>query len=219
MPTTIRMLVELVNANGVPADSITNTWHARSHSIDPADDAEAFFEGLSDFYGTIDGIFSTSISGVLNFKCYDLEQPTPRVPIFTDSGTITPSTNALLPNEVACVLSYSAPSEPGISPSSKRGRIYLGPLDSSVLDDGTGDARITTGVTTLIGGAANDLVNEGGILSFQWAVFSPTLAAGSITPTAIDNATAIVTNGFVDNAFDIVRSRGTAASVRSLWTS
>lgn len=218
MPTTIRMLVELVNTNGVPADAVTNTWHARSHSIDPADDGQAFFDGLTDFYDDIDGIFSTSISGVLNFKCYDLEQPTPRVPIFTSTHNITPSTNALLPNEIACVLSYAADPEPGISPGSKRGRIYLGPLDSAVLDDGTGDARIANGTCALIADTAHDLIAEGGLLSFQWAVFSPTLAAGSITPTAIDNATSVVSHGFVDNAFDIVRSRGTAASARELFT-
>lgn len=219
MATTLRCQVTIPNVNGIPADAITNTWHVKGWTVDPVDAANSFFTDLSDFYLAIDAFLSSSLDTSVTVDFYDLLDAIPRVPVFTDTFTITPGANAPLPHEVACVLSYAGQAVSGTAAGRRRGRIFLGPLDSAVMDDSAGQSILQTSTITAIASAANDLMGAGNTSSRQWAVFSPT-SAGSQPWDAADllAGTLPVTHGFVDNAFDTMRSRGTLATTRVTWS-
>jgi hypothetical protein len=87
----------------------------------------------------------------------------------------------------------------------KRGRIYLGPFDTTQLN---ADGRILPACQTTIRNAAQALLTASDVaLDWSWAVYSPTNASG-----------VIVDNGWVDNEWDTQRRRGRAATTRSTFT-
>jgi len=64
--------------------------------------------------------------------------------------------------------------------------------------------------------AGTALVAAGGVTAV-WAVFSPTTAGPAPWDEAtLEAATTWVTQGYIDNAFDTQRRRGTKATARSL---
>lgn len=217
MTTTIRVQAAFANQSGLPADIITNTWHFTSVSVDPLTDASFALNDLEAFYNVIDGIYSTAVTGAITLKAYNLSDPEPRVPMLETDISITTATGAILPNECAICLSYHGVLTSGTPAARRRGRIYLGPLDATVLDEGPNDGRVQASTCSLIAGAAAGLIAAGDPGNRQWAIFSPTIA-GSPPWTTSDLifATLPVTNGYIDNAFDTVRSRGTAPSTRTL---
>lgn len=213
--TTLRMQVTIPNVNGLPADAFTNTWHCLSNSVDPIVDAALFYSALASFYEDIDALMAATCDDTFSYKCYDLEAAEPRVPIYENTSAHTLGANAPLPSEVACVLSFNGTIVSGAPAARRRGRIFLGPLDSAVMDDTLGQSLLQTASITTIAGAADSLMNAGDPANFQWAVFSPTIAGTPPWTTGeIFAATASVIGGHVDNAFDTMRSRGVAASTR-----
>lgn len=216
--TTIRAQVSLVNQSGLPVDIVTNTFHFISNSVDRLTDSSLIGAELDTFYTGLGNIFSTAITGAYTVDYYDLADPTPRVPFDTSGGTLATGTGATLPNEVAIVLSFFGSPISGLPPARARGRIFLGPLDGSVLDDAANDGRVQAATMTEIAAAAGALMVAGDPANFQWAVFSPT-SAGAPPWTAGDliGATRSIDGGWVDNAFDTMRSRGTAASARETF--
>lgn len=217
MATTLRCQVTLTNVNSIPADASINVWHFKSNSVDRIDDAVALQLALGDFYSDIGGIFGASMNGDIDTKVYDLADSSPRVPISTGTGTFSPGIGTSLPAEVAICLSYAALLESGGIPGRRRGRIFLGPLDAGVVAETGGrayfDASFAASVTT----AAETLMNAGGT-DWGWSVFSPTGAgAEPWSPTELSDNTFVVMSGFVDNAFDTMRSRGVAPTNRVTW--
>lgn len=217
--TTLRAQVSLPNLNGIPADTVTNTWHFLGNTVDPLDAANSVLTDITDFYAAVDGVLASCLGTTATLKIYDLEDPEPRVPILTDTFTLSLGAGAPLPHEVACVLSFNATLVSGASQARRRGRIFLGPLDSSVMDESGGQSVIQSGVCELIGEAADALIAAGSGISRQWCVFSPTTAgAPPWSAGEILAASAVVVGGYVDNAFDTVRSRGTLATSRFIVT-
>jgi hypothetical protein len=150
---------------------------------------------------------------------YDLAAVPPRVPIFDGELTFTPDASLCLPAEVAICMSYRGTLVSGSNAARRRGRIFLGPVTTDVLLQETGEIRVTSACTEGIADLANTLMNAGDTSTWTWAVFSPTTAgappwsAGELTA-----ATLSVVAGHVDNAFDTIRSRGAAATDRSVWS-
>lgn len=206
------------NDSTLPRDSAVNTWHFRGESIDPVDDADQAIDALAIFYAAIDGLYSKVIGSPAVFKAYNLGENPPRVPIFSNIGPMTPGTGQPLPNEVAICLSYHAEPISGVPAGRRRGRIYLGPWDSAVTDDGGGDAIVDDGVVGAISAAAATFLASFTGTNCHWAVFSPTIAGPTPWTTGdLVAATFDVVGGWVDNAFDTVRSRGALASDRVLF--
>lgn len=218
MTTTLRVQVTLPNVNGLPADAFTNTWHCRSDGLDPLDDLGDFVNALGDFYGAIDVFLASTVDTSAVVKAYDLTHAEPRAPIAETAFSITPGANAPLPSEVACVVSYNGAHISGVPVGRRRGRIFLGPLDSAVMDDTAGQSLLQTSTITAIAAAAEGLMAAGDIGGFRWGVFSPT-GAGVPPWTALELSgnTYSVVSGHVDNAFDTQRSRGVAATSRVSW--
>jgi len=214
MPTVLRHQVTLPTASQLPRDYIMNTWHSISVDIDPVDDANLFRDRLMDFYLTIDAFMSGRLSSDIHIDSYDLSDAMPRTPIAEFTSSLSVGTGDGLPNEVAICLSYRGPSASGVIAARHRGRIFLGPWDVMVVDQGTGDTIVEASVRNGISNAAETLaqgaVSDGG----PWCVYSPTTNA---TQSLINSAFA-VDNGWVDDAFDTIRSRGGTAANRSTWS-
>jgi hypothetical protein len=156
---------------------------------------------LHDFYEDLASYFSKAV-GDIRFKAYDMEQPPPRDP---RDGTNFPRTSSAqsLPSECAAALSYYSGTVPR---PRKRGRVYIGPLALSVLDQAGSFPVLSTTFTEALGGAAvNNLMATTGV---AWGLLSRT--TGDIWP---------ITAGWVDNAVDIQRRRGEDATARTEYPS
>lgn len=218
MSTTLRVLVKLTSNTGLARDIIENTWHCQSDSADVMDDAEGFRDALLAWYLSLDTFMSSRLNGAVEFNVYDLTDPTPRVPILVSTSALEPGTGFGLPNEVAICASFQGAVGAGVNMARRRGRIFFGPLDGGVVDDGTGDTIVDASVTASITDVCDTLMGAGSEGGFQWAVFSPTTAGPppwSFGDLAV--ATFPVVSGWCDNAFDTVRSRGGAATERAVF--
>lgn len=194
----------------LPRDSMVNTFYFEGGGSDP----ENVGDMLYDFYQEqpTDSTFSiaeamttTALTGVVTIKGYDLADPQPRAPIYDDTRTLTGlGVGDALPTEVALVLSYRADYESGVPAARKRGRIYLGGLQAGYNVAG----RPTSTLCSNIAKSARDLlVAANSSVSWSWVQYSQTLEVGSA-----------VQAGFVDNAWDTQRRRGTEANDRVTWT-
>lgn len=204
--------------SGLPEDRCINTWHCKSSHADVGQDAEDFSLALIGFYNTIDGAYSDILTGDVTLPIYDLSDPRPRVPIATYTPSMVTDTSPALPAEVSVVLSYRGQNVSGTNPARRRGRIFLGPFSTDVLSDTDNDATVNTAFISSLTGAASSLVGAG-TPTMNWCVFSPTSAGAEPWSEAeLDASSVPVVGGFVDNAFDTVRSRGARATDRELWT-
>jgi hypothetical protein len=199
----VRAQVRLQGKTGTPEDVITNTFHFSSGAGDAIPLVyDTIHIALGVFYGVVDQYLSDMVFAAAEVRYYDMTDAEPRVP-YIKPLTLTLPVNPPLPAEVAICLSYNAGAP--ITPR-RRGRIFLGPLGTNVLAAGAGtDARVSTTVQTNIANAAANLAALGTL--YPWVIYSPTSGA-------FDE----VTQGYVDNAFDIQRRRGFKTTARTAWT-
>jgi len=198
-----RLQMTIETADNNPENFATNTWHC------VADDVAGFADFITAvrlFYTTVDvqmGNLAKATSG-LKWKGYDLADPEPRVPIQFGSADLTLGSGGCLPPEVALCLSFQGEPVSGINQARKRGRIYL-PfiLDSS----NTSAARPVSTLITALAGAGEDLLDASAAATdWKWSVYSPT-----------SDAMSTVTNGWVDNEWDIQRRRGRKFTERTTF--
>lgn len=207
MPT-VRALVEIPNISALPEDVSTNTLHFLTDNLLQAT-LDAIHAALTAFYQEFDTYLSTRCGPTATVTYYDLGDPTPRVPIFTD--TIALAINGAqdaLPDEVALCLSFQAAPASGVNQARVRGRLFLGPLgDSSAGATSTTANRPTNNALVAIAAAADGLMIAGGPAEdWQWVVYSPT-----------NDDVAVIEEGWVDNAYDTQRRRGVAPTSRVTW--
>jgi hypothetical protein len=221
MATVLRAQVHLPRATLIPEDESINVWHFLTvGAATPADAATALTTDLGVFYGAIDVYLAGYLSTPATLKIYDLSDVEPRVPISTSTFALTPGTGDGYPAEVAICLSYRAELLSGTNPARRRGRLYLGPLDEDIGVVVTGDMEVGSSVRTAICTAAKNLVIAGATHDARWVVLSPTdLGAPPWTGAALVASSADVVAGYVDNAFDTMRSRGKKATTRTVFSS
>lgn len=209
--------VVIPHKNTITGDTIVNTFNF-SGVDDVEDMATAIAGRLSAFYETTPPSATQPLlyymSSELNYpgarlRLYNEADAEPRVPVYDESlGLVqpTPSTSLNLPGEVALCASYSARVESGQNRRRTRGRVYIGPLNTGVLQNDTnGTARPVTAFRTTLGNAAQKLA-EDSTLGAMWGVWSRR-----------DSSFALISQGYVDNAFDTQRRRGVPASGRTNW--
>lgn len=218
----IRAVVALQGTTGSPLDRYLNTFHF--NSPDPLVDADLdnLAGHLVDFYtdipvgggGSIGGLLSEQVAGsghTVTF--YNVTSLPAGLPIRTPdtwSFAVAPSTNGI-PEECALCLSFAAApvagnnSGPGPHlPARRRGRVYIGPLNTAVPASGTGGVRPAAGLQADMLLSAEQFLHDGPLADgWIWAVFSPT-----------DLANRAVERAWVDDAFDTQRRRGVAPSGR-----
>lgn len=225
---TIRVQVVLNRKSGIARDAVVNTFHFRHASgLGMAAEFDKIRDAIRTLYGTLDQYLGDSLSAVANahqIKMYNVlggdttgadlnTGPPDRV----DTMTLAPSDAGYLPAEVALAVSFRAvdnASEQGAGgtrpASRRRGRVFLGPLSGpecfGVRDVVTQEVAVHPDARAAILGA--------------FTTFHGALAGGG-TPIAhavysrVDGIARPVEEYSVDDAPDVVRSRGVRAAVRT----
>lgn len=203
--------VSLPRTNGIPADTATNTTHWRRGTTTEDLFVLAVRGALETFYDALNTVDIFSNQVVLNqakLKIYDLADPEPQVPVF--DGTLgytgaNPTGNPL-PSEVAVCLSWTGEPMSGVAASRRRGRTFLGPVNTAcqqTADRDTLDPTKRDGIAAAGAQLCGPLTSDG---EEGLVIYSHTAA------TAFR-----VIGGFVDNAFDTQRRRGKKATTRATF--
>lgn len=223
MTVVIHALVNFPSDTGLPEDVVCNNLYFKGPNDGTGGDIDLIHPLIEDFWTTIptggtarpDSYLSAALGTTVTVKYYNLDDPTPRAPIDERTFTITPDAEANLPTEVATVLSFSGTPLSGTPMARRRGRNFIGPLSDDVVTLDGARVVATEVFCEDLGFAAIDLVNDSQADGVDWVVYSPTTRGAS--PDSIDGAVD-VRLGWVDNAFDTMRSRGTIATQRYEWT-
>jgi len=198
----VQMTIKTVDAN--PENFVTNSWSCEAVTDG---DALLFTNEVVEFYRDIVDLYPNTIpQGGHIYKIYDRADPKPRVPALQGTWTFSsvPS-GGPLPPEVAKCLSFQAVPVSGTNQARRRGRVYLGPIKSAQL--GT-TGRILPATRTLIATSADTLLTASkAATTWYWGVWS-----------TINQSIAEVDNGWVDDEWDIQRSRGWKPTARSTFS-
>lgn len=210
MPRRAIIQVAIDRDGLLPEDVVTNTWHFEGDDTDTFDGLlPGLMNRIKTFYQAISLNFAGTCAGSFTIKAYDWSDAKPRVPKAVETWTMVPSSNSL-PGECAACLSYSATPVSGQKNASKRGRVFLGPLNSQIANAQGADVRLDPSTTAdILPKAITMATGAGG--AFRLAVFSPTILARGGTA---DDAWSDATSMWMDNALDTVRSRGARPTVR-----
>lgn len=150
------------------------------------------------FYNEMGALLGKQV-GFMTFKSYDLGAPPPRDPLEIGGLTVA-SSAASLPSEVAICLSYWN----GVVPRPrKRGRIYVGPLKQSVIDNTPVVPRVSSSTRSTLTSAAGTAFNT--ISLVTWGLLSQ-----------VDEVIWSIDSVYVDDAFDIQRRRGEDPTTRTV---
>lgn len=226
-----RAQVSLEHISALPEDRSQNNWHFDTGAIDPTSvnfDAAsgviwAFYEMAVAPSLAVSDYMSASLDGAFHIDWYDLDEAPPRVPVHVYDNTITPG-GASLPSEVAAVLSMHGPFVSGSDPARRRGRIYVGPLSTGAIVTTAGVTRLESGFMTAVRRSARAALNAFDANAiFVWSVVSSGARDNTNQSIPYEDRPLLprqvvpVVGGWVDNAIDIQRRRGEAATVRDLW--
>lgn len=200
----IRAQVILHTVDNVPENYVSNSWAFR---LDTTSGAGGLLTPILDqFYTDLTGYLSPVISqNGHEVKYTELPGIAPNYPFDEDVFNLSASpSGTALPDEIAVCLSFQGSRQAGFPQARRRGRLYIGPLDTTAA---TGN-RPSTGLLTAMSTAAQTLAAAvdaiGG--SSAWAVYSPT-----------EGASTVVTDGWIDNAFDVQRRRGVLPTSRTTF--
>lgn len=201
----IRGQVILKTVDAFPANYATNSWAFEVSAI-PGQTSD-ITTILKAFYDTLRPYMSgrTAQNGH-EIKWTALPGSPPNYPFATTTFNLTTApAGGNMPQEVAMALSFQGARFAGLPQNRRRGRVFLGPLDSSVC--GTDDRPVSAFLTTMTG-AATTLKAACQALSpaVNWSVWSQT-----------DADVVNITDGWMDNAFDTVRRRGIEVTSRTLF--
>lgn len=206
----MRYLVQ-VNAHQdslIAADDTINTWAFESNSLVPLTaELDAIRLALFDFYTALMNYFSPFLAPSWTIKVYDIDQPTPRVPLVErdDFGPFSPTGSGAFPTEVAMCLSYRGVLVSGEPKGRRRGRVYLGPLSANAAYNESTGCRPSANLVSALSDAVqalSDGLDGSGVLHSVW----------SRTDDELYN----VVQYWVDNAFDTQRRRGLAPTTKTL---
>jgi hypothetical protein len=216
VPGGIRVQAVLQGDSALPEDRYVSTFHFADTGGGPTVEADltAAILKVTDFYMTahatssaiMDWIAQTVLNGSLcEFRAYDLSVGEPREPVIVPWGGIFDQGGTPLPSELAvCCSFYSL-----INAPSSRGRVYVGPFTSAALaTDTSGPAKVKVAVRSAINDAARAMA-----LDATGPIWSILTHPGGGLPVL-----KTVTNGWCDDAWDIQRRRGEAATIRDVWT-
>jgi hypothetical protein len=200
-------MVVFQDVSGLPRDQFVNTFHFRSDTLDEGvvakirDKLVRFYNTGHTPYNAVCSYISTVVdrNQPVKVKCYDLGDAKPR-PVQEGAFTLGGSAaTGILPNEVALTLSYYHHR----NLKRERGRIYIGPLDYSVMAGGSADRPVKDDAANAVVAAAAELaldVADG----IAWGVFSDVEQTLRYP----------IGHAWCDNALDTIRKRGTKASSR-----
>lgn len=217
MPATLRAVVTLPYTSGLPEDVVTNTFHFTTQTVPPSGgELTTLMDQLEGFYNTSTGVAGDQISGFLGdlvsraaaactIEIFNLADAEPRIAIAARQWTLGAADAATnTAPEVALCLSFQAPLQSGIPQARRRGRVYIGPFIQSVVGaTGRPGSNLINSLVAAGNGMLDALQVAGGP---RWVVYS-----------RLNNAAYEITNGWVDNEFDTMRSRGRKPTTRTTF--
>lgn len=189
----VRMIVSARKDVSTPArDAVVNTLYFNV-SNDPI--TPTGYQALVDDLWALWGGKPWGQYRYVDVRAYDMADAEPR-PQKARKAAFTPGSNVItgVP-QVALALSYYADR----NLAGKRGRIFLGPWP-------TADERPNAGAISAAIGLCDGLAGLGGV-NVDWSLYSP---------KANDHWR--ISNAWVDNAWDIIRSRRLRGTSRSTWS-
>jgi hypothetical protein len=213
-PGVIRAQVVFQGVTNLPEDRFVNNFYF-STAIPGQFPVEADYANIATrlpaFYNTggpsghrIAEYMSSEILKTTNsaqIRMYHLGEEKPRE-LHVVNWTLTTATDsARLPHEVAVVASFYATR----NIPRRRGRVYIGPLNLSALNQITGRPQDAMRVSIIE--AMDSLSFAAG--GNEWVTYSTVLVGGAFHE---------VTNGWCDNAFDTQRRRGVAGTSRTVFS-
>jgi len=210
----IRAQVGIQHVSALPEDVLVNTLYATVGSLDDVtyDEIKTAIVNLYNAGATpLYTFMSTEVAqNGHTIKLYNMDELPPRVPVKEYSFNLPVAPNGdPLPGEVALVMSFQGDKVSGEAQARKRGRIYLGRFDKDSVTAGRPSAALLNSVDAA--GTAF-LAASSASAFWSWCVYSPTSdLEGDPTPFTL------VTNGWVDNAFDTQRRRGLAPTAKQLF--
>ena len=201
---------------GSSKDWYTNTFHIYhptqvldsdanlAYSAGVATMIKNFYNGRDNSVAGIVDYLSPRVTVERTIKIYDTAGAPPHPPLYVEDFFGNPDVPDLLslPEEVACCLSYTGTTT-STPAARRRGRIYIGPLNISAIDDVLGGSNPVQVVGQFVQALLSQAVglaaalNSGG---YSWRVYSKT-----------NNASYDIVQFQVDDAFDTIRNRGTAS--------
>lgn len=197
----------MLSADAIPANYTTATLYSLCVDDDGAADATNIFVTM---FKSMKGAFSTLVAQNNHLhRTYRMSDAKPRTPIASGNWNFDSSMSGPpLPTEVALCMSFHAPPVSGLPQARRRGRIYVGPLNTTyVASTGRPDAALIS----LIAKAGRDALDDfDDIAGIDWAVHSTKGAEGEGVA---------VTAGWVDNEYDTQRRRGREATTRTIFNS
>jgi len=190
----IRVQVITRKQNALAVDHIVNSVYFDDFNIDPSGGTN-----WQNFANDVRGAFiprgGTPLGYGVETKVYDMADAKPRpIKAFAPWLASSNAAGTSAPREVALCLSYF--SERNLPRF--RGRLYIGPFNFA-------EERPAAGQIDSVKGLATALANIGGP-DVDWGLWSPTR-----------NAFSKITNGWVDDEWDTIRSRGLRAITRSTY--
>jgi len=216
--TTYRTIITIPSDTAIPRDAATNTWHFESVAGTAPATGDISSKMLA-FYNAIDGLLSSFCGTPATGKTYDLLAPQPRAPIDEFEINLTTAGGNGLPTECAVAMSYTAGPLSGQPIARRRGRIFLGPLSSNAVGTSGSQVIVASATRTTIANAAAALLGGDSETGAVWSVFSPTTAGAEPWDlSSLQSGTIPVVSGWIDDAWDTVRSRGTAPTTRTSFS-
>jgi flavin-binding protein dodecin len=205
LPDIHKCQVVFFGVSGLPEDVFINNWYFRNDGIAESPNG-AISRVLNDFYTLatpnaviVGAQMSTIVKDAFEFRFYDLGQAPPRTRNTIQARNLPGRASTPYPAEVALVSSFYA----GSNVPRRRGRHYLGPLSAGTSGGGV-DPRPASNILVAIKDAAV-------------RVASTTENVSWVQVSQMDQMASVVTGGWVDNAYDTQRRRGTKASTRTSW--
>lgn len=205
-----RLQTSLQDHSGLARDQFVNSIYIDSISPGTDPQFEAWSVGLVVFYTAIQDFMANTIglTGHVT-KTYLVGAPLGSPPAHVHTFTLSPSTGAAYPNEVAACLSFHGALHPGWARQSTRGRIYLGPLatasGAAIPGGGSMPSSTFRNAATAAAAALATTIHTGdGGVNSRWCVYSKKHTAS--TP---------IVEVSMDDAWDTQRSRGTRPTFKT----
>jgi len=185
---------------GLPIDDVVNTIFLRDSG--PTTDPLNLATSLTAIFANVPS--RPSSQAQVECRIYDLADAEPRQAKATHIRNQIGASSVAGPREVALCLSfYSQRNLPR-----SRGRIYVGPISNTFMLE-----RPSVTLRDALKTLANGIAGVGGI-DVDWCVFSPTTAANAGNAAAMQ----AVSNSWVDDEWDTMRSRGLESTTRTTAT-
>lgn len=198
--------------SGLPEDVAVNTLYFVDGSPDPiVGTMNSIATQINTAWGFLDNFRGAQLldTAGMSLKIYDQTAPPNSSPVgvYGPYNLGAPTAVDNLPLEVAAVCSFQGAIIAGTNRARRRGRNYIGPLNTTALaaGDSTTPPALSAGMITALRDYMSALWDTNSAANpSTWSVYS-----------RADDAMVTITNGWVDNDFDTQRRRGKRATTRS----